>query len=188
MTHPRKHGTQLAPVAWLLMLLMLGSLFSPPPASAHNHGVWPGCTGNPYQNPYFFPGGPISNWAVHAYDPSPYDCHWFTATKTGSVPINTLSWYLETTASYNHYYRVYDFIPCDGHASAAQAKFRRYPHGTLGGFSTVTRGLSGYCNSYMNVTNYTFYGAEGGCIQMIDVIGNGYAGEWLPGDYLYYTT
>jgi hypothetical protein len=38
----------------------------------------------------------------------------------------------------------------------------------------------------VNVTNFNFYGSDGGYIQMVDNYPS--AGYWVTGDYLYYTT
>lgn len=144
----------------------------PAVALAHLWTVVPGCSGDPYENDYFYPGGPLSGWLVHQYPDGLGNCHWRAFTKTSSTPVNTASWYLPISTNYNHYYSLHEFIPCH-HASSHAWKFRRYANGTGGGFVTITRSTLGYCDSQLNVDNATYNGSAGGYIQLIDNTGGG---------------
>jgi hypothetical protein len=164
----------------LLGGLLLAAL--PSQALAHTWVVSPSCSFN--GNPYWFGGGPASDW-LHSSDPPNPGCHWYTHTSGGAAPENTAAFYLPISANFDHFYRVYEWIS-SLHTTTPSMKWRRYPHGTGGGFSSCTRGISGYSNSYVNVTNFNFYGSDGGYIQMVDNYPS--AGYWVTGDYLYYTT
>jgi hypothetical protein len=153
-------------------------------ALAHLWYVLPGCDGNPYENPYFYPGGPLSGWTIHNYADGEGNCHWRTFTKTSSTPVNTASWYLPISTSYNHFYVVEAFIPCD-HQSTHAWKYRRYPNGTLSGFTVISRTTEGYCDELLGADIATYNGSNGGYIQLTDNEGTGYV---VAACYLYYTT
>jgi hypothetical protein len=112
-------------------------------------------------------------------------CHYYTATvASGGNPQNTASYYLPISSAYNGYYHVRTFIPCDSHSSATSGKWRAFPNGTAAGYVGINRLISGYCDSWMNPDNRTYYGSSGGYIQLTDNVGAGY---YLPADVTTYS-
>ncbi len=138
----------------------------------------------PSSSLYLYLGGPASGWSAHLnYGAGPEGCHYYTLSTTGSVPENTAAFYLPLSTSYNGSYRVHEFVPCDAHSSAASSKWRAYPLGTSNPYYSVSRLIGGYCDSWVNPDNRTYYGSLGGYILQIDNVG---AGFWVPVDVVTY--
>jgi hypothetical protein len=102
-----------------------------------------------------------------------------------SAPINTASRYLPISTNYDHFYIVHEWIPC-AHSSTPSMRWRRFTNGSSGGYTTVTKTTSSYCDGYVNATNWTFNGSSGGYIQMVDNYPTSPAGIRVTADYLWY--
>lgn len=174
----RSHRVLAAALGILLALV-------PTLALANLWTVIPGCSGDPFQNPFFYPDGPINGWSVHKTPDGQGNCHWRANTKSSPTPVNTASWYLPISTNYNHAYSLFEFVPCQ-HASSHAWVFRRYANGTGGGYVTVTRSSYGYCDLLLVVDAATYNGSNGGYIKIVDNTGT-CSGCNISACWLYYS-
>jgi hypothetical protein len=116
----------------------------------------------------------------------------WTTTVLAPGLVNTASWYLPVSSTYDGDYYVDTWIECDSHFAAQDARYRRYRDGTGAGITeTYHLNQAPLCDVFSRITAINgpptydnFHGSNGGYMMIIDR--SSYGGQNIGVDYLKY--
>lgn len=100
--------------------------------------------------PYFYRGGPASDWYQNGS--TPY-CNWSTNSATSRS--NYANIYIDPNSNHSGYYGMDTYI-VPGYTG--RARYNRYQNGTSGGVTTsYTKLQSGYSNQYVRIVSKVYF-------------------------------